>query len=234
MGDLNDAVPSNKKIQELQQELDSIKGYLTGPKFLTDQTSQKYPKDAGAYYDPTVEDKESRIKYLEETIARLSNELQHPFTPHELVKQKVVQKVQNLPNYNKEMTNEFIANSYYYPVPRNNSTDVDIPNNTNKSQSMSDSIIASRKSAVANTVANTNQVLKKPEIVQKLQKTDLNASKTTVEADAVNNGSLVNNSATGFKPVAEIPKMTTPLVENKKVESKVEKTDESKNLKTSK
>jgi hypothetical protein len=225
MADLTNSIASNKKIQDLQSELDSIKKDLEAPKFLTDQTSPKYAKDASAYYDPTVDDKQARIKYLTETIERLTGELQHPFTPKELVIQKVEQKVQNFGNMNKEFTNEFIANSYYYPVPRN-STEVI---NNNSTVTKDTSFMATRRGDINTEVTN----LKKPEIVQKLQKTDLNTNKVKVEAESVTGKTIpVAKGTPGFKPVPEITSnVSSPVaanvVENKKVEPKVEnKVDE--------
>ena len=121
--DLSDFVGSNSKIQQLQRELNDLNAYF-GPKYLKDQTSPIYPKDATAYYDPTIDTKQERIKYLGETIEKLTYDLTHPFRPDEVKTDKVKVGVQNFVNKNKEETNNFIGDSYWYKV--NNSTNVTI------------------------------------------------------------------------------------------------------------
>ena len=116
MADLTDSVPSNRKIQELQKELDNLKNYVSGPKFLYDQTSKVYSQDAGAYYDPTLPDKEKRMKYLQERIEILNEQMKLNFKPIVLESKPVSIKVQNFTNKNREETNGFIGRSYYYQV----------------------------------------------------------------------------------------------------------------------
>jgi len=116
LADLSDSVPSNKNIQELQKELNQLKNYVSGPKFLYDQTSKVYPIDAGAYYDPTLPDKQKRMKYLQERIDTLTKQMKSNFKPVVAEVRSVKLGVQNFTNKNKEETNGFIARSYYYPV----------------------------------------------------------------------------------------------------------------------
>ena len=116
MVDLSDAIASNTKIQELEKELKGLKDYVSGPKYLVDQTSKVYQLDAGAYYDPTLEDKNNRIKYLEGNIAYLNEQMKSNLKPIHLGTGKMHFEVQNFRNKNKEETNTFIGNSYYYQV----------------------------------------------------------------------------------------------------------------------
>jgi len=116
LADLSDSIPSNKNIQELEKELNQLKNYVSGPKFLYDQTSKVYPIDAGAYYDPTLPDKQKRMKYLQERIDTLTKEMKLNLKPVVAEVRSVKLGVQNFKNKNKEETNGFIARSYYYPV----------------------------------------------------------------------------------------------------------------------
>lgn len=116
MADLTDTIASNAKIQELEKELSNLKNNVEGPKFLYDQTSQIYALDPKAYYDPTMNDKIKRIQYLEERIATLNKDMQRSFAPIHVGVGKMHLTVQNFKNKNKENTNKFIGDSYYYQV----------------------------------------------------------------------------------------------------------------------
>ncbi len=130
MADLTDSIPSNKKIQELQKELDHLKNYVSGPKFLYDQTSKVYAADAGAYYDPTLSDKKTRILYLEDRIAYLNGQMQKKNKPVVAEVKSIKIGVQNFTNKNKEETNAFIGRSYYYPVRKIDPPSVSEKDNT--------------------------------------------------------------------------------------------------------
>jgi len=116
MADLTDSIASNSRIQELQKELKQLKTYVSGPKYLYDQSSKVYALDPGAYYDPTLEDKGKRIKYLEGKIAELTEQMRLNIKMPEFEIKDVEKIVQNYTNKNKEETNGFISRSYYYPV----------------------------------------------------------------------------------------------------------------------
>jgi len=100
---------------------------VEGPKFLYDQTSKVYAMDAGAYYDPTLEDKNARMKYLQERIDALTEQMKLNFKPLKIETRPVTIAVQNFQNKNKEETNGFIARSYYYPVGDSPKSVVDAP-----------------------------------------------------------------------------------------------------------
>ncbi len=119
MADLTDTIASNSKIQDLQRELDHLNNYVSGPKFLYDLNSKVYPLDAGAYYDPTLNDKEKRRKYLQERIKDLTEQMKRNFKPLKTQVKDLKFQVQNFKNLNKEETNSFIGRSYYYPVGKN-------------------------------------------------------------------------------------------------------------------
>lgn len=79
--------------------------------------SGKYIPDFKPYYDPSAEDKARKSEQLSSTIENMENEirnknLQGPVFTEENYKKKT--RIQNYPNLNRESTNEFIANSYYY------------------------------------------------------------------------------------------------------------------------
>ena len=83
--------------------------------------------DAGAYYDPTLEDKNARMKYLQERIDALTEQMKLNFKPLKIETRPVTIAVQNFQNKNKEETNGFIARSYYYPVGDSPKSVVDAP-----------------------------------------------------------------------------------------------------------
>jgi len=84
-----------------------------------DKGREVYFKDAKAYYDPTMLDKKAQRAKLQSQIKSLTAELNDNNKPLLIIgKMKSSVSVQNFVNTNKEETNEFIANSYYYPVDR--------------------------------------------------------------------------------------------------------------------
>ena len=93
--------------------------YVSGPKYLYDQGSKVYELDPGAYYDPTLEDKQKRIKYLQSRIEILNEQMKLNFKVPEFTRGNVKIGIQNFTNKNKEETNGFIGRSYYYPVGNN-------------------------------------------------------------------------------------------------------------------
>jgi len=77
-----------------------------------------YFKDAKAYYDPTMLDKQALRAKLQKQIRELTIEMSSdkPTLIVGTVKSSV--SIQNFVNTNKEETNEFIAKSYHYDVDR--------------------------------------------------------------------------------------------------------------------
>ena len=104
-----------------------------------------YFKDPKSYYDPTIYDKIAQKARLEAQIRELTLELNDPEKPTLIIGTKKSHvSIQNFINTNREETNEFIANSYYYPVPK--------------------STLEYRVSNATNPIVNRNNNLKKPEV----------------------------------------------------------------------
>jgi hypothetical protein len=74
-------------------------------------------KDPSAYYDPTAEEKNQKVLQISETLENMEDEIRKKNLQGEIFSEenfKVETKIQNYQNYNKEETNDFIKNSYYY------------------------------------------------------------------------------------------------------------------------
>lgn len=78
--------------------------------------SGKYFKDPTPYYDPAADERRLKAQTLSNTIENMKNELKEnqkgPIFTEENFKIKT--KIQNYSNLNREASNEFIKNSYYY------------------------------------------------------------------------------------------------------------------------
>ena len=79
--------------------------------------SGKYFKDPAPYYDPSAEEHSQKISQTKDIIENMQNQLnskslQGPVFTEENFTVKT--KIQNYSNLNREATNEFIKNSYYY------------------------------------------------------------------------------------------------------------------------
>ena len=121
--ELEEREASEKNIKELKKQLEVLNRSIEGPKFMTQDTKGRdvYIKDAGAYYDPTLADKRAKKASLQAQIASLTKEMNAREVPQLIIgMMKSNVTVQNFVNTNKEETNEFIAQSYYYPVDRRN------------------------------------------------------------------------------------------------------------------
>jgi len=118
MGNLTERVPTRKNIQTLTNQLTAIKNQYEGPKFLSQETRGKevYYKDIKPYYDPSAQSKKEKIVSLTNTIKTLSKKLNDNSARPQFGKVSITNHVQNFVNKNKENTNKFIADSYYYDV----------------------------------------------------------------------------------------------------------------------
>lgn len=118
LNDLKNTFPDPKNIKVLEKELKKI----TEKESLNSVSmSGKYIPDPAPYYDPSAEEKAMKAAQITNTINNMRVELSKEnqkgpvFTEENF---KVKTKIQNYANLNREATNEFIKNSYYYdPVP---------------------------------------------------------------------------------------------------------------------
>ena len=112
--ELTDTYADEKNINILQNKLEK----LTQKESLNSVSlSGKYFKDPAPYYDPSAEEKKEKVNQISSTIDNMQSEirnknLQGPVFTEENFQVKT--KIQNYPNLNRESTNEFIKNSYYY------------------------------------------------------------------------------------------------------------------------
>lgn len=115
-GDLTKTHADEKNLSRLQRELSTIDA---PEKYSSLVNSGVYSADSKAYYDPTLPEKEAKKAELKTSIENMKEDLLHPNIPNfQFEKVKASPKIQNYVNSNKEETNEFIANSYYYPVKK--------------------------------------------------------------------------------------------------------------------
>jgi len=135
MGDLTEITPSIANILEYEMELENLNRYIAGPKkMLSDQKFvDVYKSDPNAYYDPTNTDLHARKLHLEKIIADLKQRMKNEQSVDNVIAREVkIEKtpgtirVQNKVNGDKEADNEYIANSFYYPVKRNNPIDSEV------------------------------------------------------------------------------------------------------------
>jgi len=116
MKDLTQTFPDQNNIRILENALNQINAKES---LNSISMTGKYMKDAKPYYDPTTEEKAMKSAAIIESINRMKAEMTYDgpvFTEENF---PVKTKVQNYANFNKEDTNEFIANSYHYPVDLN-------------------------------------------------------------------------------------------------------------------
>jgi len=121
LGPLEERLPTAKNIRELTKQLNHLNERIEGPKYMAYDTKGRevYFKDPKAYFDPSLPDKIRLKRKLETNIHELRQELNSINKPTLIIgKSKAFVRIQNFVNTNKEETNEFIANSYYYPVKR--------------------------------------------------------------------------------------------------------------------
>ena len=118
LGNLSEKVASVKNINSLKKQLNTLTNQYLAPKYLSKESQEKgvYLKDQRPYYDPTSQFKQKKIAHLTKTIKDLGYKLNdYRSIPH-LGLVKVEKNVQNFVNKNKENTNKFIGDSYYYKV----------------------------------------------------------------------------------------------------------------------
>lgn len=113
LNDLKNTFADPKNIKHLEGELQRI----TEKESLNSVIlSGKYFKDPAPYYDPAAEERAVKVEHLTKTISEMKSELakdqKGPVFTEENFKKNT--KIQNYSNSNKEATNKFIKDSYYY------------------------------------------------------------------------------------------------------------------------
>jgi hypothetical protein len=113
--ELTDTYADEKNIKILENNLKN----LTQKESLNSVSlSGKYIKDSAPYYDPSADEKNTKASQIAQTIENMKSEInenkskQGPVFTEENFSVKT--KIQNYANLNRESTNDFIANSYYY------------------------------------------------------------------------------------------------------------------------
>ncbi len=115
-GDLSQTHADETNLRKMQSQLENLNRQEN---INSVSESGKYLKDPRAYFDPTAPEKAMLKAQLAERIENMKQELLNPAIPKlELENVASKLKVQNYPNKNKEETNELIANSYYYPIQK--------------------------------------------------------------------------------------------------------------------
>lgn len=117
---MTEKVPTIRNIIKLKRQLDSLRNQYIGPKYLSKETKERqvYQKDQAPYYDPSALSKQNKIEHLQNTIRDLAMKLNDNSEKPRYENVKIQTNVQNFSNKNKENTNKFIANSYYYDVDK--------------------------------------------------------------------------------------------------------------------
>jgi len=119
MQDLSEKIASQGNINELERQLNILQTYVHGPKLIysQDKNFSVYSRDPGAYYDPTKGDISKQISKLQHTIAQLKAKLAHPEAPSLMYGKGIGHKtVQNKYNRDREETNKYIGQNYFYKV----------------------------------------------------------------------------------------------------------------------
>jgi hypothetical protein len=115
LADLSYTFPSAKNLRKLESELQRLE-YENKLQLSNNGGTNR---DNGSYYDPTIQERQSRILILKERIAKMDYELSHNNKP-EVVweKENSNPQIQNPRNFDREITNKFVADSYFYPVDK--------------------------------------------------------------------------------------------------------------------
>jgi hypothetical protein len=115
LADLSYTFPSTKNLRRLEAELERLQ---TESK-RTNAYGKKLSDADESYYDPTRQGREARIQILKKRIAQMDYDLSHNFKPDiSFEKENVNPNVQNPTNADREGSNQFVADSYFYPVDK--------------------------------------------------------------------------------------------------------------------
>ena len=114
--DVSKTFPSPKNVRILEAKLKSLLGCN---KKNCDNTGV-YNYDKRAYYDPTQLDTQNNIEYLKHKIDEMNASLSQKYQPDLLFEKEGLRPhIQNQQNSDREVSNKFVAESYFYPVDRN-------------------------------------------------------------------------------------------------------------------
>ena len=112
-------VPTEKKIQELQDKRKEIDESYAQPNFdYSEVTSDKLNKDTRAYYDPTILDKKTKLDNIDNSILNMTKSLNldkgfSNLKPINYERNGKVISYQNIVNTKKEIENEKILKNDY-------------------------------------------------------------------------------------------------------------------------
>lgn len=192
---MDSTLPTQSNINELKKQLDRLNDYIEGPKYMTHDSKGRevYFKDPKAYYDPTVPDKLARKVHLQNQIRDLNNQLISD-KPTLIVGKKISSvKIQNFVNTNREETNQFIANSYYYPVDRSTLSNRNL--NSARTVMQNKSNLRTESNRSAKEQPNKNQAIniytRKPEKI-KIGSTNKYYDEKTTVVEAENSGTKLD------------------------------------------
>ena len=116
LADLSYTFPSTKNLRKLEGELERLE-YEIKLQFSNQGGANR---DKGSYYDPTIQERQRKILILKDRIAKMDYDLSHNNKPNlEFDKETSTTQVQNPRNFDREVTNKFVADSYFYPVDKN-------------------------------------------------------------------------------------------------------------------
>jgi hypothetical protein len=116
LADLSYTFPSTKNLRKLEGELEKLE-YENKLKFYKNGAANG---DNGSYYDPTIQERQRKILILKDRISKMDYDLSHNNKPNlEYDKETSTTQVQNPRNFDREVTNKFVTESYFYPVDKN-------------------------------------------------------------------------------------------------------------------
>jgi hypothetical protein len=124
--DVSKTFPSPKNVRLLEAKLKSLIG-CNQPNC---DSPGVYDYDKRAYYDPTQLDTQNNIEYIKHTIDEMNASMRQSYQPDLMfVKDSLRPRIQNQKNSEREASNKFVADSYFYPVDRNKLANGTIVNN---------------------------------------------------------------------------------------------------------
>jgi len=239
MGDLTEFYPSQENLEELQRQLDNINRFISLPKELLkeDKGKKVYLKDPNAYYDPTSTDLFARKAHLEKLILGIKKTLAKEKTEeisandfdYQVAKGKVY--VENKFNTEREKENEYIKDSFYYDVKKNNkneSKEINSRNSFGITDSNAQKVVyktIARNYKVIEKLENTKNQKKAEETKKVPEKNNENKSEKPFENSKLQNEKKIEK----IKPT-ENKKVEAELKADKRVEAEVKESLKKENV----
>jgi len=116
LADLSYTFPSTKNLRKLEGELQR----LENENKLQLSNHGGANRDNDSYYDPTIQERQRKINILKDRIAQMDYDLSHNNKPNlDFGKETSTTQIQNPRNFDRELTNKYVADSYFYPVDKN-------------------------------------------------------------------------------------------------------------------